>query len=108
MNNNFSISDFSFNCICDTLKKYEDIERALIFGSRAKGNYKKGSDIDLAIYGTELKKITAMDLAGKLNEEVPIPYYVDVVAPQHNGNTDFVKHIERFGIEFYVKSIISL
>lgn len=56
MNNNFGISDFSFNCICDTLKKYEDIERALIFGSRAKGNYKKGSDIDLAIYGTELKK----------------------------------------------------
>lgn len=49
-----------------------------------------------------------MDLAGKLNEEAPIPYYMDVVAPQYNSNSDLVKHIERVGIEFYVKSIISV
>ncbi len=104
MNNNFGISDFSFSCICDTLKKYDDIERALIFGSRAKGNYKKGSDIDIAIYGTGLNKITALNLAGKLNEEAPIPYFVDVAAPQYNNNPDLVEHIERVGVEFYTKS----
>ena len=102
MNNNFGISDASFNCICDTIKKYDDVERAVIFGSRAKGNYKKGSDIDIAIYGENLKLETAFNLSGKLNEESPIPYFVDVVAPQFNNNLELVNHIERVGIGFYL------
>ncbi len=101
MNNTFGISDPSFNCICDTIKKFDDVERAVIFGSRAKGSHKKGSDIDIAIYGSQLKNITAINLLGKLNEEVPIPYFVDVVAPQFTDNIELVKHIERVGIKFY-------
>ena len=41
--------------ICKYLSKYPEIDKASIFGSRAKGNYKNGSDIDIALYG---KKIT--------------------------------------------------
>ena len=103
MNNNFGITDASFNCISDTIKKYDDIERAVIFGSRAKGNYKKGSEIDIAIYGKHLKENTAFNLSAKLNEEVPIPYFVDVIAPTFINNSELIGHIDRVGISFYGK-----
>ena len=47
-----------------------DIKKILLFGSRAKGNYKKGSDIDLAIVGNERK------FSYYLNEETNLPYFL--------------------------------
>ena len=101
MNDSFGISKKSCKCIKKTINLFPDIEKVIIFGSRAKGNYKKGSDIDLAIYGNKLKKNTALNLAAILNEEKPLPYYVDVMAPDHLNNQDLAAHINRVGILFY-------
>ena len=37
--------------ICIVLSQYSQVEKAILYGSRAKGNYKNGSDIDLTLYG---------------------------------------------------------
>ncbi|MEW5845474.1 MAG: nucleotidyltransferase domain-containing protein [Bacteroidota bacterium] len=50
----FGISEKSYLLIIDVLKSYPEVEAAIIFGSRAKGNYKNGSDIDLALIGESL------------------------------------------------------
>lgn len=67
------------------------IKNPIIFGSRAKGNYKKGSDIDIAIVGDELKANYI------LNEEVNLPYYFDVVNLEKITNKELLEHIKRVG-----------
>jgi len=103
MNNQFGISDKSYNLILEAICSFKDIEHAEIFGSRAIGNFKQGSDIDIAIFGEHLQEFTAMDLSAKLNESAPIPYFVDVVAPEFLNNENLKDHIECVGVSFYTK-----
>ena len=95
MNNNFGIYDKSYSLILNSFREFPAIEKAVIFGSRAMGNYKKGSDIDIAILGKDVNFETTSRLHGKLNEELPIPYFVDVV----NFNTIDVEELKTHIIE---------
>ena len=60
------------------------IDKAILYGSRAKGNYRNGSDIDLTLVGN------ALDLSMLLKIE----------------NTDLIEHINRVGFVFYEKAEI--
>lgn len=51
----YGLTDQDLNYIIKTIAKFDEIEKAVLFSSRAKGNYKPGSDIDIAIYGDEIK-----------------------------------------------------
>ncbi len=101
INNPFGIGEKSFSLILQELARFPDIERAVIFGSRALGNYRRGSDIDIAVYGKKLLRQTVDDLSVKLNEELPIPYFVDVAAPKYLSNEHLKEHIEKVGVVFY-------
>lgn len=101
--NRFGISLKTTQLLQQTLASFKEIDHALIFGSRAIGNCKKGSDIDLAIYGSDLQPDTADKLHTVLNEEQPIPYFVDVLAPQYLKHKALLEHIERIGVSFYKK-----
>ena len=79
MQNKFGIYPSSFQLLIDSLFKFKEIEKAIIFGSRAMGNYKEGSDIDLAVEGEYIDINTITKLSSFLNEELPIPYFIDVV-----------------------------
>ena len=107
MKNKFGISDTSFELFLNIIAEFKDIDYAVIFGSRAKGNYKKGSDVDIAIYGENLQKGTAINLNAKLNESAPIPYFMDVIDPRYIENQDLINHIDRVGIVFYKKMEIA-
>jgi predicted nucleotidyltransferase len=102
--NQFGISEKSYQLLLDTFSQYPEIEQVVIFGSRAKGNYKKGSDIDLAIKGKDCKVETALNISAIVNEELPIPYHIDVI------NYDTLKHLElkdqidRVGVVFFSKN----
>ncbi len=98
--NPFGISDKSYKLLIDTFSKYPQIEEILIFGSRAKGNYKNGSDIDLALKGSECTPDLVLNLTGYINEELPIPYHVDIVDYNTIGNIDLKEHIDRVGKSF--------
>ncbi len=101
--NNFGITEKSYQLILTALKDYQEVEKAVLFGSRAKGNYRKGSDIDLAITGKNVSAKVALDLKAYLNEVLPIPYYLDVVAYDLIDQTDLKEHIDRIGTSFYQK-----
>lgn len=97
----FGISNQSYQLLIKTFDALPEIEKVIIFGSRAKGNYKNGSDIDLAILGTNCTPEVAINVSGKLNEELPIPYFIDVIDYTSLKQPQLKEHIDRVGVEFY-------
>ena len=97
----FGISEKSLNIIIQTLSGHPEIKKAAVFGSRAIGNYKNGSDLDLAIYGSMVTEKTVRNLSVQLNEELPLPYYFDVVHYESLTNEDLRDHIDNSGKSFY-------
>lgn len=93
----FGLKDRDIDNICDAVSRFPEVEKVKVFGSRVMGNYKKGSDMDLAIFGEKLNDNIAIKLAGILNEELPIPYFVDVLNYKTISNKVLIEHIYKFG-----------
>ena len=98
--NNFGLSPRNMETIFSVLKLYPEIKQVVIFGSRAKGNYHSGSDIDLAIMNSDvsLKGLTEIQ---QLFKESDLPYFVDIVDFSTLNHSDLKEHILRVGMEFY-------
>jgi predicted nucleotidyltransferase len=100
----FGLKEADILTIQETFEMYPQITKAYIFGSRAKGNYKNGSDIDIAIKGENISFDIVIQIAGHLNEETLMPYHFDVLDYHSIQNDDLIKHIDRQGILFYEHS----
>lgn len=91
----------------DYLKNYfsqfQNIKKVLVFGSRAIGNYKKGSDIDLAIVGQSDKNVQNLinKMSAHLNEESPMPYEFDLIDYACIDNLQLKLHIDEYGVVLY-------
>jgi uncharacterized protein len=101
MNNSFGIYPNSLDLIINELNQLKEIERAVIFGSRAMGNYKKGSDIDIAIFGRNITLAAISKLNNHLNQELPIPYFIDILHYNSLTNQELKQHIDSYGIEIF-------
>jgi len=86
------------NALC---QKYSAIEQVIIYGSRAKGNYKPGSDIDLTIVG-EIDLSTMFKLEDEI-DDLLLPYMIDLSVMKKIENPDLIEHIQRVGQVFYQK-----
>lgn len=102
--NRFGITIRSYHLLLDTFSKYPEVEQVVLFGSRAKGNFKKGSDIDLTIKGKNCQLQTALNISAALNESLPIPYHVDVIDYGSLNHPELKEHIDRVGIVFFEKN----
>jgi len=92
------LSEREIEQITKTLKR-ENVAKAVVFGSRAKGNHRYNSDIDIAIYDDNCNVgHILMEL-----EELPMPYKFDVVAYDRIDNIDLREHIDRVGVEIYAR-----
>ena len=85
------------------LEQCEDIEKAIIFGSRAMGNYKNGSDVDIAVLGELISNNTILKLNDYLNEIYPLPYFFDIINYNSITNENLKKHIDIEGKIIYTK-----
>lgn len=99
--NRHGISEFSYSEIIRAVESMPEIERVVIFGSRAMGNAKSGSDIDLAIFGAKVTRDVGSRLATELNEHRRIPYYVDVVVYSATEHDELKRHIDQYGQEIF-------
>ncbi len=89
--------------IIEVIKKYSDVDSAFVFGSRAKGTYKRGSDVDIAIKGQNITIDTVAKILNELEEETTLPYFFDVVHYDTCSTRELVEHIDRIGICIYIK-----
>ena len=100
----FGLEDSVIEKINSIFCQYENIEKVILYGSRAKGNYKRGSDIDLTIV-SESDQLSFSDLAKAENQldDLMLPYKIDISLMEQISNPDLIDHIDRVGILFYRK-----
>ena len=82
--------------------KYEEVEASILYGSRAKGDFKPGSDVDLTLIGKKLN----LKLLNKISldlDDLLLPYTFDLSIYHHINNPDLIEHIERVKKIFYKK-----
>lgn len=93
----YGVKENTWNLIVNEIKKNAEIESAIIFGSRAKGNYLKGSDIDIALKGKSITDSLLTRLSRRINMELPIPYKVDLILYERLTNKNLIDHINECG-----------
>ena len=86
--------------IITVLSAHPNLEQAILYGSRAKGNYREGSDIDLTLTGTALNYTELGQIDNEL-DDLLLPYTFDLSLLQQIDNPDLIDHIKRVGIVFY-------
>ena len=80
--------------------QYPKIEKVLIYGSRAKGNFKNGSDIDLTIVAPMMNLTELFAIDNEL-DDLDLPYKIDLSICHQIENPNLVDHINRVGKVFY-------
>lgn len=103
MSNNFGLRENDISIICNILSQYPQVLQALIFGSRAKGNYRQGSDVDIAIKGKDITSKIVNQISFILNEETTMPYHFDILHYENIKEPELLQHIDRVGKIFYEK-----
>lgn len=93
---NTGIEPEHFEKIREIFQKYPQIKEVILFGSRAKGNYRKGSDIDLAIKGKNLDSHVLSQIETDY-DSLYLPWKLDVVIYDTITNADLRDHIDRVG-----------
>lgn len=88
--------------ITRTFLTFPEIEKAVLYGSRAKGTYKTGSDIDLILYGKNLTEGIRDSIASTL-DDLLLPYTIDLSISHSLTKGALLDHIQRVGITFYTK-----
>ncbi len=98
MDNSFWLTPRDHETLRSLFEEYSGVRRVRIFGSRAKWNYRKWSDIDMAIEGEydRVRLLWAFD-------ESSLPYFVDILDPAECRDPAIIEHIDRVGKVIYEK-----
>ena len=100
----YGLKETTIQKICAVLVRYSQVEKAVLYGSRAKGNYKNGSDIDLTLYGgVDLTLNVLYKIIDEL-DDLLLPYTIDLSIFKDIGDPDVIEHIQRVGVTFYTSS----
>ena len=102
---NHGLADGTVAEIQAVLAQFPEVERAVLYGSRAKGNHRPGSDIDLTLIGTGLTSKILGQIQGEL-EDGYLPYSFDVSLLDQITQPDLIEHIRRVGVVFYEKKAV--
>lgn len=100
----FGLSDRTYQLLNQCLAENGAIQEAILYGSRAKGNYKPGSDIDLTLKGDQLTLKDVFHLQRQL-DDLLLPYKIDISIYGQLSNPDLLDHIKRVGIVFYQRGV---
>lgn len=101
MSRRFGLEEQDIGKICTVVSHYPQVDKAILYGSRAKGNYRNGSDIDLTLVGEDDLDLSVL---GKIMEEIDdllLPYMFDLSIFHKISDPGVLDHIRRVGVIFY-------
>jgi predicted nucleotidyltransferase len=99
----FGLEQIDLQEIISVIENFPEIQEARIYGSRALGNYKKASDIDIAIKGDNITYDVQSSMHHMLEEETMLPYFFDVTNYHSLSSEALKEHIDQHGIVFFTK-----
>lgn len=99
----FGLSESTINKFYSVFVNYPEIEEVIVYGSRAKGNFRNGSDIDISLKGNNLTPLLSAKVWLDI-DELNTPYLVDLSIYELLSSESLKSHIERIGKVFYKKS----
>jgi predicted nucleotidyltransferase len=97
---NYGLTQTNLDDIKKVLREFPAVEAVYLYGSRAKGNYKPSSDIDLVLKGNTLNLAQLSNILIKL-DDLLLPNQFDVSLYHHIDNKELLEHIERVGVNLY-------
>jgi predicted nucleotidyltransferase len=100
----YGLSTRTINTLNSIFQKYPGIKEVIIYGSRAKGNFRIGSDIDLSLKTGSNFTFTELLRIGSDFDDSDIPYFIDVSIYDKLSNLDLKAHIDRVGRVLYSAS----
>jgi predicted nucleotidyltransferase len=95
----FGLPEGTIKSILSVLKNHPKVVRAVLYGSRAKGNFRNGSDIDLALEAPTMDLSELLRLENEL-DDLLLPYKIDLTLLHMIENADLLDHIKRIGVDF--------
>lgn len=101
----FGLKETTIEKLCGVFAKYPQVTKAVLYGSRAKGNYKNGSDIDLTLHGGADLTLNILYRILDDIDDLLLPYTIDLSIYRTLSDPDFIDHIQRVGVAFYDKNV---
>ena len=98
----FGLSDSTIDKLQEVFRRYAEVDEVIIYGSRAKGNFRNGSDIDITVKGNRINRKIMSSIWQDI-EDLNFPYKVDLSDFQVLNTPDLSDHIERVGKVLYRK-----
>lgn len=99
----FGLKDEAIEAICMVFRNHPEVEKAILYGSRARGNFKPASDIDLTLQGESLNSTVLNTISWEL-DDLLLPYTFDLSISSQISNPDLIDHISRVGVVLYSKN----
>ena len=104
MKRRFGLEETDIQAIRDVFARHPQVEKSVLYGSRAMGNYKNASDIDLTLLGGEDLTLTVLYRIMDDIDNLLLPYTFDLSIFRFISDPDVLAHIRRVGVPFYEKS----
>ncbi|MBJ6723497.1 nucleotidyltransferase domain-containing protein [Geomesophilobacter sediminis] len=96
----FGLPEKTITLIRTVFSRHPQVEQVILYGSRAKGTYKKGSDIDLTIKGDGVTLSELFQIENEL-DDLLLPYKIDLSLMHKLGDPSLIEHVERVGRILY-------
>lgn len=96
----YGLSDIELRKLSELFARYEDIEEVILYGSRAKGNYKPFSDVDISLVGPRLTRSVLNQISLAI-DDLLLPYQFDLSIFHKLTNPELKEHIQRVGISIF-------
>jgi len=100
---NSGLSTNTVERVIGVLQRHPEVEEAVLYGSRAKGDYRPGSDIDLSLCGSKLNHALLTCISNEL-DDLMLPYQIDLSLMSSLTHPALLDHIERVGTMLYKRA----
>jgi proline iminopeptidase len=100
----FGLAEWIVRDICAAIAAQPQVEEARLFGSRARGDFRPGSDIDIAVHGKNLDFAAFLDLSARL-DDLPILFKMDIVHLDMLGDSSLRETIRQESVPLWLPTL---
>ena len=98
----YGLTDIELQKLTMALSSVSGVKKAILYGSRSKGNYKPFSDIDITLVGDSLSR-RDLNVVSRALDDLLLPYQIDLSLYDTLKNEDLIEHINHYGVEIFVR-----